>query len=115
MNTADNNTNGSAIWQMVHHDLLLVGDFEDLLPSVPKGTHRMIVCHNEPQRIECILNVSWVLTPMQLVAYGEENQYILNQFASLESYCTRWPGYVDLNRDACCPDPSLISVAFCTV
>ena len=46
----------------------------------------MIMCRDAPQRVQRNVDVFSVLTPVQLVPSGEDNQYLLNQYASLESY-----------------------------
>jgi len=44
------------------------------------------MCQDALQRVQPIVKVSLVLTPVQLVLSGEDTQYLLNQYASLESY-----------------------------
>jgi hypothetical protein len=80
------NANGSVIWRTVHHDLLFVEDLEYLASAMPNRTHGMIMCRDAPQRVQCIVDVASVLPPVQLVPNCEDNQYLLNQYASLESY-----------------------------
>jgi len=53
---------------------------------MPNGTYGMIMCRDAPQRVQRNVDVFSVLTPVQLVPSGEDNQYLLNQYASLESY-----------------------------
>jgi hypothetical protein len=86
INTGEANANGSVIWRTVHHDLLFVEDLEYLSSAMPNRTHGMIMCRDAPQRVRRIVDVSSVLAPVQLVPSGEDNQYLLNQYASLESY-----------------------------
>ena len=86
INTGEVNANGSVIGRTVHHDLLLVEDLEYLPSAMPNRTHGMIMCRDAPQRVRRIVDVSSVLTPVQLLPSGEDNQYLLNQYASLESY-----------------------------
>jgi len=86
INTGEANANESVIWWTVHHDLLFVEDLEYLSSPMPNRTHGMIMCRDAPQRVRRIVDVSSVRTPVQLVPNGEDNQYILNQYSSLESY-----------------------------
>jgi hypothetical protein len=86
LNTGEANTNGSVIWRMVHHDLLFVVDWQCLSSAMPNRTHGMMMCRDSPQRVQRIVDVSSVLTPVQLVPSGKDKQYLLNQYASLESY-----------------------------
>jgi hypothetical protein len=86
INTGEANTNGYVIWPTVRHDLLFVEDLEYLSSAMPNRSHGMIMCRNAPQRVRRIVDVSSVLTHVQLVPSGEDNQYLLNQYASLESY-----------------------------
>jgi len=46
----------------------------------------MIMCRGALPRVQLIVDVSSVPTPVQLVRSGEDNQYLLNQYACLESY-----------------------------
>jgi hypothetical protein len=66
-------------------------------PIVRRGFGVSIVCdakqnpwndnvRDAPQRVRRIVDVSSVLTPVQLVPSGEDNQFLLNQYASWESY-----------------------------
>jgi len=86
INTGEANANGSVIWWMVHHDLFFVEDLEYLSSAMPNRTHGMITCRDALQRVRCIVDVSSVHTPVQLVPSGEDNQYLLDLYASLESY-----------------------------
>jgi len=86
INTGEANANGSVIWRTVHHDLLFVEDLEYLLSAMPNRTHGMIMCRDAPQRVWRMVDVSSVLTPVQLVPSGEDTQYLLNPYSSLESY-----------------------------
>jgi len=86
INTGEANANGSVICRTVHHDLLFIDNLEYLLSAMPNGTHGMIMCQDAPQRVRRIVDVSSVLTPMQLILSGEDNQYLLNQYKFLESY-----------------------------
>jgi len=86
INSGEANVNGSVIWRTVHHDLLFVEDLEYLLSAMPNRTHGMIMCRDAPQRVRRIVDDSSVLTAVQLVPSGEDNQYLLNQYPSLESY-----------------------------
>jgi len=110
------NATGSEIWWTVHHDLLLVDDLEDLSSAMTNRTHRMRISRNVLHSTWCIVYDFSVLAPMQLVPSREENQYLLKEYASLESHNrhTRWPRYVDLIRDACYAEPALIGAAFRT-
>jgi len=73
INTGEANANGSVIWRMVHYNLLFVEDLEYLLSAMPNRTHGMIMCRDVPQRVRRIVDVSSVLTPVQLVPSGEDN------------------------------------------
>jgi hypothetical protein len=86
INTGEANANGSVIWWTVHHNLLLVEDLEYLSSAMPNRTHGMILYRDAPQRVRCIVDVSSDLTTVQIVLSGENNDYLLNQYASLESY-----------------------------
>jgi hypothetical protein len=86
INTGEANANGSVIWWTVHHDILFIEDLEYLSSAMPNRTHGMKMCQDAPQRVQHIVDVTSVLTPMQLVPSSEDNQYLLNQWASLESY-----------------------------
>jgi len=86
INTGEVNANQSVPWRTVHHNLLLVQDLEYLSSAMTNRTNGMIMCRDAPQRVRGIVDVSSVLTPVQLVLSGENNQYLLNQYASLESY-----------------------------
>jgi len=43
-NTGEANTNGSVIWRIVYHDLLIVEDLQYLSSAMPNRTHGMIMC-----------------------------------------------------------------------
>jgi len=78
INTGEANANGSAIWQKVHRDQLFVEDLEYLSSAMPNRTHGMIMCQDALERVWCIVDVSSLLSPVQLVSSGEDNQYLLN-------------------------------------
>jgi len=84
--TGEANANGSVIWRTVHHDRLFIEDLEYLSSAMPNRTNEIIMCRDAPQRVPRIVDVSSVLTPVQLVPSGEDNQYLLNLYTSLESY-----------------------------
>ena len=86
INPGEANANGSVVWLTVHHDQLFVEDLEYLSSAMPNRTHGMILCQDALQRVQHIVKVSLVLTPVQLVLSGEDTEYLLNQYASLESY-----------------------------
>jgi len=86
INAWEANANGSVIWRTVHYDILFVEYLEYLSSAMPNRTRGIIMCRDVPQRVQLILDVCSVLTPVQLVLSGEDTQYILNQYASLESY-----------------------------
>jgi len=90
INALEANSNGSVLWWTLHHDWLLGEDLEYLSSAMPNRTHGMIICQDALQIGWCIVDVSPVLTPMQLVPSGEDNQYLLNPDASLESYNVIW-------------------------
>jgi hypothetical protein len=79
INTGEANTNRSVIGRTVHLDVLFVEDLEYLSSAMPNRTHGMIMCRDAPHRVRRIVDVSSVLTPVQLVPSGEYNQYLLNQ------------------------------------
>jgi hypothetical protein len=85
-NTGEANANGSVLWQMVHQNLLFVEDLECPSSGRPTRCHGMIMCRDTPQRVRCIVDVSSVVTPMQLVPTGKDSQYLLNQYAILEPH-----------------------------
>jgi len=86
INTGEANANGSIIWRTVHHNLLFVKDFENMSCTMPNRSHGIIIWWDAPQTVRCIVDVSSVITPAQLVPSGEDTQYLLNQYPSLESY-----------------------------
>jgi hypothetical protein len=86
INTGEANANGRVIWWWVHYDLLFVEDLEYVSSVMPNRTHGIIMCQDAPPRVRRIVDVSSVFTPVHLVPSSEDNQYLLNQYASLESY-----------------------------
>jgi hypothetical protein len=86
INTGEANASGRVIWWTEHRDLLLVVDLEYPSSVMPNRTHRMIMYEDAPQRVQCIEDISSILTPVQLVPSGDDNEYLLNQYALLESY-----------------------------
>jgi len=86
LNTREANANGCVMWWTLHPDLLFIEDWEYRSSAMPNGTDGMIMCWDAPQWVRHIVDVSSVYTPMQLVPSGEDNQYLLNQYASMESY-----------------------------
>jgi len=86
INTGVANANGSVIWRTFYHDQLLVEDLGYLSSAIPTRTHGMIMWRDGPHRVRRIVDVSSVLTPAPLVQSGEVNQYLLNQYATWESY-----------------------------
>jgi len=85
-NRGEANADGSVLWWMVHHDMLLVEDLDQLSCTLPNRTQGMKMCWGAPQTVRCIVDVSLVLTQPQRVPSGEDNPYPLTQFTLLESY-----------------------------
>jgi hypothetical protein len=86
INTGEADPHVSASCQIVHHELLFVDDLEYQLSAMLSRTYGMIMRWDAPQSVHHFWNDSSVLTPGQLVPSGEENQSLLNRYASLESY-----------------------------
>ncbi|KAF8252132.1 hypothetical protein K440DRAFT_646567 [Wilcoxina mikolae CBS 423.85] len=87
INTGKANANGRMIWRSVHHDLLLVEELEYLSSAMPNVNHGMIMCRDVLQKSRRIINVSSVVIPVHLVlSGGDDNQYFINQYTSLEIY-----------------------------
>jgi len=76
INTGDPNAYGSLIWQLVHHDLLLVEDLENLSSGMANRTHGMIMGWDAPHRVQRNLDISSVLTVTLLVPSSEDSQYV---------------------------------------
>jgi len=80
------NANQGVIWQMVHHHLLPEEDWQCKSSAMPTRYHAVMIWQDLPQRVWCIVDISFVLTPFQLVPWSNVNQYLLNQHAILELY-----------------------------
>ncbi|KAF8254208.1 hypothetical protein K440DRAFT_635711 [Wilcoxina mikolae CBS 423.85] len=87
INTGKANADGRVVWCSVYHDLLLVEELEYLSSAMPNVNHEMIMCRDVLQKSRRIINVSSVVIPVHLVpSGGDDNQYFINQYTSLEIY-----------------------------